>query len=459
MSRSTFRKSIHTIVTLILCSCAPSWSLASGTRISDDYEIRDVQVLPQDMRTYASNCSSQALAPGCRDFLLADFLRNQYSPWRESVPRSHIADAVQAMREHAQWTWYGENRRKVSPDRLAELLANCDLERLPSMDRPAVALSPSSMRVLPTTVPFLKKADDFPFDRIQNAAVAMNEPLRVLHVSADGLWVFVKGPDASGWVESRDVGYINEAQAGEWMNRELMVVVRDGALLSDANGGAIATVKVGALFPRVGENGNFHIVSVAIPSDGHQVRVVNARIPKDSAQRFPLDLNREGVAMVGNQLLGKPYGWGGLYHNRDCSSMIRDFFLPFGIWLPRGSYNQIHSGNAISLNGLSNDEKERVLREKGVPFLTLVYLKGHIMLYVGNINGRPLVFHSSWGVSLSDGEGSVSKHVIGKSIVSTLTPGSELDLASGTLLDKVRSILVLGNCPASRSQVFKEGNQ
>jgi hypothetical protein len=326
------------------------------------------------------------------------------------------------------------------------------------MDRPAIALSPSAMRVLPTTAPLLKKADDFPFDVLQNAAVAMNEPLRVLHVSADGLWAFVKGPDASGWVESRDVGYINETQAGEWMNKELIVVVQDGALLRDANGGGIAKVKVGALFPRVGEDGNFFTVSAALPSNGHQIRVVDARIAKDSARRFPLDLNRENVGMVGNQLLGKPYGWGGLYQNRDCSSMIRDFFLPFGIWLPRGSYNQIHSGNAISLNGLSNSDKERVLREKGVPFLTLVYLKGHIMLYVGNINGRPLVFHASWGVSINDGEGSVSKHVIGKSIISTLTPGSELNLASGTLLDKVRSILVLGNCPASRGQVSKEGN-
>lgn len=459
MSTSTLRKRVQALAVLILCFCAPAWSRESGSGIPEDYEIRDVRVLPQDMRTYASSCPEPALFPACRGSLLADFLRNQYSPWRESVPRSHMADAARAMREHARWTWYGENRRKVSPERLAEVLANCDLDRFPSMDRPAIALSPSSLRVLPATAPLLKKADDFPFDRLQNAAVAMNEPLRALHVSADGLWLFVKGPDASGWVPSRDVGYLDDAQAGEWMSRELVVVVRDGSLLRDTAGTGMAPVNVGALFPRIGEEGDSFLVSAAIPWDNHGVRVVTARIAKDSARKFPLELNRDGVALVGNQLLGKPYGWGGLYGNRDCSSMLRDFFLPFGIWLPRGSYNQIHSGNAISLNGLSSAEKERILREKGVPFLTLVYLNGHIMLYVGTINGTPLVFHASWGVSVSDGEGSVSKHVIGRSVVSTLTPGSELRLASGTLLDKVRSILILGDCAASQDPWPKGKNQ
>ena len=459
MNRSTVRKSVSVIVALVLCSGFPSWCQPSGIRISDDYEIEDVRVLPQDMRTYASSFSDGSLTPVCRDAFLPDFMRNYYSPWRDTVPYSPIADAVRTMREHAQNVWYGDNRRKVPPVRLQQLLANCDLEHLPSLNRAAIALFPSAMRVLPTTSPFLKKADDFPFDALQNAAVTMNEPLRVLHASADGLWLFVKGADTSGWVESRDVGYISESQAGEWMKKEQIVVVNDVTLLRDGKGEVIRKVRLGTLLPRVGEDESSYTVTVAMPSDGHGVRMLTARVPKESARRFPLELNRENVAMVGNQLLGKPYGWGGMYLNRDCSSMIRDFYLPFGIWLPRGSYNQIHSGDPVSLAGLTPNEKERLLREKGVPFLTLVHLNGHIMLYIGNINGRPLVFHSLWKVSIRDGEGDVSKHVIGKSIISTLTPGSEFNLASGTLLQKVRSILVLSDCPASRAQGSKEGRR
>jgi hypothetical protein len=70
------------------------------------------------------------------------------------------------------------------------------------------------------------------------------------------------------------------------------------------------------------------------------------------------------------------------------------------------------------------------IRENGIPFLTLLGLKGHIMLYVGIANQRPLVFHSLWGCNVRKVDGSIAKQVVGKAIISTLTPGSELPLAN-----------------------------
>jgi hypothetical protein len=124
---------------------------------------------------------------------------------------------------------------------------------------------------------------------------------------------------------------------------------------------------------------------------------------------------------------------------------MRDYFIPFGIWLPRGSYNQINSGRKVVLSGMDPAQKERYIRENGVPFLTLIGLKGHIMLYVGTTNERPLVFHSLWGVNVRKGDGSITKQVVGKSIISTLTPGSELPLAAASLLDRVDAMLILGD--------------
>ena len=178
------------------------------------------------------------------------------------------------------------------------------------------------------------------------------------------------------------------------------------------------------------------------------MRVMKAKVAKERAERFPLKTVRESIALVGNELIDKPYGWGEKYQDRDCSAMIRDFYLPFGIWLPRGSYNQINSGKKISLAGLSSSEKERLIKEKGVPFLTLVYLKGHIMLYVGSRGDRALMFHNIWGINVRNGNGGEYKQIIGKSIVSSLNPGSELNLATGSILERVSSMLVLGDrCP------------
>ena len=78
--------------------------------------------------------------------------------------------------------------------------------------------------------------------------------------------------------------------------------------------------------------------------------------------------------------------------------------------------------------------------------MTLIHLKGHILLYVGSKDGNALVFHSLWKVKVKDGEGRVVKKIVGKAIVSTLIPGRELPLAAdGSLLEKVSSMLVLSD--------------
>ena len=45
----------------------------------------------------------------------------------------------------------------------------------------------------------------------------------------------------------------------------------------------------------------------------------------------------------------QPYGYGGLYDNRDCSAMTRDLFAPFGLYLPRNSSEQARGGKVVPL--------------------------------------------------------------------------------------------------------------
>ena len=168
-----------------------------------------------------------------------------------------------------------------------------------------------------------------------------------------------------------------------------------------------------------------------------QAQELRARVSKSEAKRHPLEFNGAAIARIGNLLIGTPYGWGEMFEDRDCSAMVRDFFIHFGIWLPRGSYDQVHSGTTISLAGKSAADKARLLSEKGIPFQTLIHLKGHVMLYVGTVDGTPLVFHDLWGVSFKGKDGKDAKQIIGKAVISTLTPGSELNLTSKPLMARI----------------------
>jgi hypothetical protein len=69
--------------------------------------------------------------------------------------------------------------------------------------------------------------------------------------------------------------------------------------------------------------------------------------------------------------------------------------------------------------------KESIIKDEGVPFATLLWLRGHITLYIGEYKGEPVMFHNVWGVRTDDGNGE-GRHIIGRAVVTSLQPGAEL---------------------------------
>jgi hypothetical protein len=104
-----------------------------------------------------------------------------------------------------------------------------------------------------------------------------------------------------------------------------------------------------------------------------------------------------------------------------------DLFAPFGVWLPRNSGQQAkRTGVFLSLRDLSPEEKEKTIIRQGIPYFTLLWLKGHIMLYIGHQDGRALVFHNFWKVKTIDAQGKEGRIIIGRAAITTLRPGQEL---------------------------------
>ena len=149
--------------------------------------------------------------------------------------------------------------------------------------------------------------------------------------------------------------------------------------------------------------------------------------------------------MLANRMLGEPYGWGGLYTDRDCSATIMDLMAGFGIFLPRNSSQQAKLGWVEPLDGEDDAAKKARLLMEGVPFLTLVRKPGHIMLYIGSRDGEPVVLQTIWGLKTRR-RGIEGRRIIGRTVISTLEPGRDLrDLArpEGVLLHTVRSFNTL----------------
>jgi hypothetical protein len=171
-------------------------------------------------------------------------------------------------------------------------------------------------------------------------------------------------------------------------------------------------------------------------------------IPKIDAALKPLPLTPWNLASIADELIRQPYGWGGMYQDRDCSAMIKDLFAPFGLMLPRHSSHQAKSGfHYTNLGGLSSSQKERTVIQNGIPFLTLLGLPGHIVLYIGHEDGRALVFQNLWGIRTKGFFGKEGRKIIGQAVITTLSPGGELRNANpnGDFLARIQGMTFVVN--------------
>ena len=81
-----------------------------------------------------------------------------------------------------------------------------------------------------------------------------------------------------------------------------------------------------------------------------------------------------------------------------------------------------------------------MILKQGIPYLTLLWMKGHIMLYMGTYEEKILVFHNFWSVGPKDWMGSRERKIVGHAAITTLQPGMELyetDTTKGNYLNYV----------------------
>ena len=98
------------------------------------------------------------------------------------------------------------------------------------------------------------------------------------------------------------------------------------------------------------------------------------------------------------ELLNAPYGWGGMYGEQDCSRFIQEIFATTAVLFPRNSADQAQVGLLMGEfdENTTGREKLEALSNKAVGGISLLYMKGHIMLFLGIANKKPYAIHATW---------------------------------------------------------------
>ena len=288
------------------------------------------------------------------------------------------------------------NGNKVSDNYKNILRTQTNVKAIPAIVnvRYAVTVNRAPIRNLPTGQGLFYYAADKEFDVLQETCLDPGEPLLILHQSANGYFYYVQSYNYSGWISRFNVGLTDKKT---WLQ---FVKLKDFLVVTDAKyavkiGKNDVLYQQGARLPVVAEQPSFYTVEVPLrlPTGNLQKRRVNVPKLSKALHRGYLDYTTNNILRSAFRFYGMPYGWGGLKDSVDCSALVLNAYRTVGIYLPRNTDEQANSaGERNQMEGLDDAAKLEVI--KGLQPGACLYMDGHVVLYIGQINGAPYAIHA-----------------------------------------------------------------
>ncbi len=399
-----------------------------------DFTLKDLS-LPQEASSYLASSqngshNNQSIDPqALRENLKESYLKAWYSPWLDAKVKSNKKEVFWILKEMNKSTGYGEDLKPNAKAFNDELIKSMDIERYPSAKIKAVVVRDSDVRAVPTNKPYYLSPKGYPFDRYQNSLIFQGTPVLITHFNLDKTYAHIQSSFVYGWIKVSDLAYMHDKDIELLTHlKDYVMPIKDKIPLYTDYGGFYTNARVGELFalipqsqktPQKPQKKEFKAYGFLRDAKGYAT-LQSVILEEKDFFVFPKAFNSENMAYFIDTMLGQKYGWGGLLGNRDCSAFTRDSFANFGILLPRNSYAQSrYANNYVDLSSMKAKEKEDYILKNATPFGTLIYLKGHIMLYLGAHNHQAIVAHSIWSVQTQKHFKTLS-HKIGGVVITSL---------------------------------------
>ncbi|WP_181325633.1 SH3 domain-containing C40 family peptidase [Helicobacter pylori] len=427
-----------------------------------DFTLKDLS-LPQETSSYLANSqngshNNQSIDPqALRENLKESYLKAWYSPWLDMKVKSNKKEVFWILKEMNKSTGYGEDLKPNAKAFNDELIKSMDIEHYPSAKIKAVVVRDSDVRAVPTNKPYYLSPKGYPFDRYQNSLIFQGTPVLITHFNLDKTYAHIQSSFVYGWIKVSDLAYMRDKDIELLTHlKNYVMPIKDKIPLYTNYGDFYTNARVGELFalipqsqktPQKPQKKELKAYGFLRDAKGY-ADLQSVILDEKDFFVFPKAFNSENMAYFIDTMLGQKYGWGGLLGNRDCSAFTRDSFANFGILLPRNSYAQSrYANNYVDLSSMKAKEKEDYILKNATPFGTLIYLKGHIMLYLGAYNHQAIVAHSIWSVQTQKHFKTLS-HKIGGVVITSLWLAEEHNGAFSKkklLIDRVLGMSDLKN--------------
>lgn len=300
-------------------------------------------------------------------------------------------------------------------------------------------------RLLPTDSLLTVEAGDFEFDELQNSSLDVGTPLIILHESKDGIWVYAETSSSSGWFKKDKIAFCDAQEFKNLLSKKNFAVItaaKADIFLDEDMTKYYDYVRMGTKFA-FNESNNGNIIEILIPAKSADGKFLpgKAYIRKEDANIGYLAYTPRNIIEQAFKLLNAPYGWGGTGGEQDCSSYIQEIFQTVGITLPRNSASQGKSGVPLgSFAAGEEKEKLKVLEDDAVAAITILQLKGHVVLYLGMYENDPYVIHETHAYGQKNGLENINM-VVNRAVISDLYLGE--GSKKGSLLSRIVNIRLI----------------
>ncbi|RPI97420.1 MAG: glycoside hydrolase [Chloroflexi bacterium] len=285
----------------------------------------------------------------------------------------------------------------------------------------------------------LSRARDNDLNRFQETGLFPAEPVAVLHTSADDKWLLVQTYNYTGWVRRERIAIGPRRQVLDYADKTPFLVVTGAKVTTSYNPEQPALselqLDMGVRLPllsaaKTGFNVHgqnplaSHIVQLPVRAADGSLLFSPALIPRGSdVHKGYLPYTGANIVRQAFKFLGERYGWGHDYNGRDCTGFIGEVYRSFGLLMPRNSGEQGKGdyGRNIRFDPQHPiDDKLKTVRASQPG--DLLYLPGHVAMYLGQIEGQPFIIHDAYGLSYLDSSHALYQGILNGVMVTPLLP-------------------------------------
>lgn len=324
-------------------------------------------------------------------------------------------------RYNPRYLWYTANGPVTEKDwdALQDMMRVDELQDINAV-QPAVCVKRSFLRAIPSNAFYTNDLNDWYNDIAQVSGILMNEPILILWEDKSGDWVFVMTRFCAGWMHKKDTAVCRSyEELRRICEMQHFVTVTADRVQIGTDYAAEQTVPetsadeeyvpvfdtafelfMGTRLELVSwsDPGLYHSFLPRLPYFSYAVRIpyrdengyigyTFAAVPAAFCCNGALPYTTENVLRLAFLSLGRRYGWGGQYYSRDCSEFSMEIYRCFGFILPRNSRGQaVMPGKTVLFSDMDEQQRKSALNK--VSAGSILYMPGHIMVYLGTAADR-----------------------------------------------------------------------